>query len=212
MSGGWSDGDFNACQWRWAAETNDGANLKLEIFDQTNSGFGNNITGKYACGELQSLSSQSYGLYQVSMRTVAGSGLNTAFFTYTSSPTWDEIDIEMLGLHPTQMSPNYFTGGSNAGLKPINLGFDSSVAFHTYGILWQPTSITWYVDNKQVFKNAPSAKIPSHPSRMYTEFWAGGASENGWLGKFTYTKPLAAEYQWASFTPISDPHVQALIK
>jgi endo-1,3-1,4-beta-glycanase ExoK len=213
ISNGWSDGAWNACWWKPAQITPDGTNLKFSIASKADfKGIVNDIpTGKFACGELQSMTQQSYGLYEVNMKTAAGSGLNTAFFTYTSSPVWDEIDLEFLGLHPTQLSINYFTNGVNASLKPINLGFDASQAFHTYGLLWLPTGLTWYVDGKLVYRTQAAAKIPSHLSRMYPEFWAGAAAENGWLGAFKYSAPVSAEYAWVSFLPSTNPHVVAMV-
>lgn len=202
VSNGWSDGAWNGCWWKFAEIGKDGNNLKLSIQSKVDfTGAVDDIpAGKLACGEIQSWTRQNYGTYTVTMKTVSGAGLNTAFFTYNANPH-DEIDFEFLGLHPTQVSINYWVGGVNQSLAPVNLGFDASQAFHTYSLIYTPTSLTWLADGKQLFQTKSGAQLPTSLARMYLEFWAGAASENGWLGAFTYTKPVSAEYSSVSFTP-----------
>ena len=100
-----------------------------------------------------------YGTYQTRMRTAAGSGLNTNFFTYigpavTPGERWDEIDFEFLGKNPRTVQLNYYVDGKGGHEKIVNLGFDASEGFHNYSFVWSPLKIKWYVDGKLVHETA----------------------------------------------------------
>eukprot|EP01035_Chromulina_nebulosa_P047638 gene47638-64597_t len=54
---------------------------------------------KYVCGEVQTNQRFGYGAFEVRMKAVAGSGLNTGFFSYIGpvhKQPHDEIDFEVL--------------------------------------------------------------------------------------------------------------------
>jgi endo-1,3-1,4-beta-glycanase ExoK len=201
ISNGWSDGDWMACQWQTSAII---PQFLPNGIGHLNFTIGSKVglpKGKYACGELQSYTQQAYGMYQVNLKTAAGPGLNTAFFTYTANPH-DEIDLEFLGRSPRYVSLTYWVNGISSGSYIADLGFDSSADFHTYAFNWQPGSITWYADGKVLFQTKPGKVLPAHASKMYLELWAGAAAENAWLGAFKYTAPVTAEYSSVSFTTI----------
>ena len=65
----------------------------------------------YKGAEYRSEKSYTYGYYSVAMQAAACSGVISSFFTYTSNPKWDEIDIEFLGDDTTKVQFNYYTGG-----------------------------------------------------------------------------------------------------
>jgi hypothetical protein len=73
----------------------------------------------------------------------------------------------MYGTNTSQSSLGFFNGTSpsNTDLQQncgsVNLGFDNSIDFHTYDLIWAPNSLTWQVDG--VTKCTKTQNVPSHP-------------------------------------------------
>ncbi|MCH2547821.1 MAG: family 16 glycosylhydrolase [Alphaproteobacteria bacterium] len=196
---GWANGEHQSCEWRKSGIAIKDKRLIMTLSDQSG------LKHAYGCGEIQSRTRYGYGYYEVSMRSAAGSGINSNFFTYIGpphgEPAHDEIDFEFLGKDPRTVQLNYYVNGKGDHEKIIALGFDASEDFHRYAFDWRPDSITWYIDGVQVHQTAPHAEIPSHPSKIFFSVWSGASSVNDWLGPFSYTKPVAAEVEWVKFTP-----------
>ena len=55
----------------------------------------------------------------------------------------------------------------------MELGFDASVEFHTYGIDWRPGCISWLVDGVVVHWRASwdPTPIPHLPMRIHANVW-----------------------------------------
>jgi hypothetical protein len=153
-----------------------------------------------ASGQLNTAATYGYGLYQVSMQSAnATSGTNTAFFTYASNQ--DEIDVELLSDHNTQLSTNFYHKGIEGVTKIVNLAFDTSKAMHTYGINWTPTQIQWIVDGAVVATDTSAQyPLPISPTNLYVSLWTEGNIAS-WFGPLNYTTPLIAYYSNPSFTP-----------
>jgi beta-glucanase (GH16 family) len=158
----------------------------------------------YASGEYRTNNLYGYGLYEGRFKAAKGSGTVTSLFTYTGASDgqpWDEIDFEVLGKNTSQMQLNYFTNGVGGHETIINLGFDSSAAFHTYGFEYRSNYIKWFVDGVLVHTETGSrGPLPSHNMKLMVNFWPG-IGVDGWLGPFTYTSPLSAQYDWLKYTP-----------
>lgn len=199
ISDGWTNGSHQSCEWRKDAISVSGNDLQFTLSNK-----GGQIR-KYGCGEMHTNALSSYGLYETRMRSAAGSGLNTAFFTYvgppTGTPQWDEIDFEFLGKDPHTVQLNYYTNGKPLDGTIIQLGFDAAREFHNYSFDWEPNKITWYVDGKAVHETPAGANLPSHPGRIYLSLWSGSDSEDTWLGHFDYKLPTIAYYSWVKYTP-----------
>ena len=92
-------------------------------------------------------------------------------------------DVEFVGLYPTRMLTNvYFNPGDNGAAfsygyrgSPcwVELGFDASAKFHTYGIDWRPGCISWLVDGSVVHQRASwdPTPIPHLPMRLHANVW-----------------------------------------
>jgi len=136
------------------------------------------------------------------MKTSNASGTVSTFFTYidpTGNGTNDEIDVEIPGARSTTLEATYYRHGGSGIEHTINLGFDASAAFHTYGIQWLQNSINWIVDGKTVYTvNGSSSTLPTIPPYFMINFWTGVPS---WLGPFTYAAPVQAIYQNSKFIP-----------
>jgi len=199
VSSGWTNGDYQSCEWRADALAIHDGNLQLTLSDHGGK------QRPIGCAELHTNQHFGYGLYETRMRVAAGSGLNTAFFTYIGPtngvPHWDEIDFEFLGKDTHSVQTNFYTDGKAQGGPIVQLGFDASREFHNYAIDWQPTKIRWYVDGNLVRQSPDNAPIPSHPGSLFLSLWSGASQEDQWLGPFRYTEPVTAEVAWAAFTP-----------
>ncbi len=198
ISNGWTNGAIQSCQWMASAISADARNVKITLSDKGGS------VRPYGCGEMQSIKTYGYGTYSTSMKTASGSGLNSAFFTYTGTPGHDEIDFEFLGKNTHTVQLNYFASGIGGHEKIIDLGFDAAASFHSYAFTWTPSDITWYVDGKQVYKTKAGAKMPANPSKIYLQLWSGSSLVNGWLGAFNYKGPYNAEFAWVKFDPLAE--------
>jgi endo-1,3-1,4-beta-glycanase ExoK len=204
---GWTNGDPFDCGWQADNVLFDGGVMTLQLDD----------TGcpcserDYASGEYRSNGHYHYGTYTVRMKAVAQSGVVSSFFIYTGPSEdnpWDEIDIEITGNHPTQLQTNYYTNGVGGHEAVINLGFDASEAFHTYSIEWLPDAINWYVGDPPVLvhsEDGSNGDLPTTSGRIMMNFWPGTDSVNAWLGEFTYSTPIQAQYDFVSFEGVDWP-------
>ncbi len=104
--------------------------------------------------------SQEYGYFEMNAKLAGTSGFQDAFWLLPNSGPWPpEIDIE----EHNAASPNEvdFTNHGGDITTPTNNyniynGPDFSAAFHTYGLMWTPTTITWYLDGNAIY-SCPTA-------------------------------------------------------
>ena len=199
VSNGWTNGPHQSCEWRAENVATEDNKLLLTLSD--NGGKVRPI----GCAEIHTTDRLGYGLYQARLRTAAGSGLNTAFFTYIGPPhgvpEWDEIDFEFLGKDPSKVEVNHYAQGKLIKGKVVDLGFDSSREFHDYAFDWTKDTIIWLVDGKEVYKTPPGVSIPRNPGYLFLSLWSGSAVEDAWMGPFSYSKPVTAEIASARFVP-----------
>lgn len=203
---GWTNGGHFNCGWRADHVTFSGGLMSLTV---DNIPCPSGCSSKpYAAGEYRSNDFYGYGRYEVRMKPAKYSGAVTgSFFTYTgpsNGDPHDEIDIEFLGNDLTILQTNYFTNGTGGHESIVDLGFDASLAFHTYAFEWTPTSIKWFVDDDPVpvvIEDGSRGTLPTHPGRIELNVWPG-TGVDGWLGPFNYTGPFQAQYDWVRFTPI----------
>ncbi len=206
---------FNGWSWNAANWTNGGmfncgflpdhvtfANGKMTIKLDNQWSYGK----PYSSGEYRTNNTFGYGTFETSMKAVKKSGTVSSFFLYTGSP-WDEIDVEILGKNTNQVQFNYFVNGVGGHEKVVDLGFDASAGLHRYAIEWGPGWINWYVDGawkwgvNNAGLNAPyGAAMPSHPMQIMMNLWPGTGVDS-WLGPFSYSGTLYAQYDYVKFTP-----------
>lgn len=136
----------------------------------------------YRSGAVASTGSFTHGRFEASIRPAPGPGLVTGFFLHRPAPR-QEIDIEFVGSHPTRMLTNvYFNPGDDGtalsyGYRGspcwVELGFDTTAEFHTYGIDWRPGCISWLVDGTVVHQRVSwdPTPIPHLPMRLHANVW-----------------------------------------
>jgi beta-glucanase (GH16 family) len=118
-----------------------------------------------------------YGKVEARIKTIDGQGFWPAFWMLPTGGSWPcdgEIDIM------EQWGNNYFTnsttGAAHIGTCPYSQSthfYESSSSyissgsyadnFHTYSIIWKEDTISWYVDQSEIFSLNPSSywSIPS---------------------------------------------------
>ncbi len=201
ISHGWANGPHQNCTWAMA-NVKVSKGVELSLVDRPTPG------RPYTCGELQSRSFHGYGTYEVRMRAAAGSGMVSAFFTYTGPPhgadrPHDEIDVEVLGKNRKGVFLNYFVNG-RPHEQNVNFDFDAMEAFNDYAFEWLPGSIRWYANGRLVreVRKDRGDPIPSRKQKIYVSIWNGiGADQDVWLGRFSYPgRPLVAAYEYVAFT------------
>ena len=163
-------------------------------------------------GELRTIDSYLYGRFEVNMKSAAGGGYVSSFFTYhdhweDSSPDeWglltNEIDIEMTGNqdasvqftthHPGE--PNSWSYG-----EIIDVDFNPHIDFHDYAIEWTPYSIKWFVDNIEVYsqdQNIVDDLI--YPQKIMMNLWS--AVWIDWVGVWDPgTMPVNSYYNFVKY-------------
>lgn len=156
--------------------------------------------------EMQTADHYSYGRYEVIMRPARGSGLVSAFFTYTGSyfgDPHDEIDIEFLGTDTTRIHFNYFRKGRAGAYEIFDLPFDAAEADRLYAFEWTPDSITWFVEGVPIYQTpAGATDLPVAAGKIYMNAWAGADSIRQWTGDNTFRSGAGAHYSCVSFVPM----------
>jgi hypothetical protein len=107
--------------------------------------------------------SQAYGYFEMRAQLVKGDGFQDAFWLLPNSGPWPpEIDIEE---HPGSNlhEVDYTNHGDSNGTGATSEFYDDynapdvSAGFHTYGLMWTPTTLTWYFDGQQMYSCATSS-------------------------------------------------------
>jgi beta-glucanase (GH16 family) len=104
----------------------------------------------------------TYGLVEVDARIPRGDGLWTTLWLLPQDQSFPpEIDVaEVYGVTPDQLSVVYHPAPSGRAFKTVDTD-DLSSGFHRYAVDWQPDSITWYLDGKEVYEYR--GRTPSQP-------------------------------------------------
>jgi beta-glucanase (GH16 family) len=108
----------------------------------------------------------TYGYVQVVARLPGGTGTWPALWLLPQSQAWPpEIDMmENWGTSSTIRTTLHWStpsGPQQAG-EQVTSPTSLTTGWHTYGLLWEPGSITWYLDGEPVDSYTGSA-VPSQP-------------------------------------------------
>ncbi len=244
-SDGWTNGDVFNVVWTKSNVKFEDKLLKLSITKEDKNAWldDKEVTYNYTAGEARTQNYYGYGDYEVKMKPSANAGTASTFFVCTGpydekyvldeegkvvynedgsvkseKNPHDEIDIEFLGKDTTHVQFNFFVNGEGGNEYMYDLGFDASKEYHEYGFRWEKDSITWFVDDKPVYKvttdkNVETGsnvkvvdKLPSTPGRMLANYWCGNEKAEDWMGKYSgNTKDNGCEYQWISTTAEGKP-------
>ncbi|NLD91827.1 MAG: family 16 glycosylhydrolase [Fibrobacter sp.] len=167
-------------------------------------------TKQYNGAELYSLESVKYGRFDVRMKTIAGSGTVSSFFTYynesyVGSPEpWREIDIEVLGKSTSIWQSNIITG--NAASKVTSEGIHNfanlNQEYHTYSVEWTPDYIAWFFDGQEIRRTTGQQVTDCQTKNMSYRFnlWISDVPE--WVGAFN--ESILPVYQYINWMTYSE--------
>lgn len=165
----------------------------------------------YKGAELRTTQAVRYGRFEVRMKSTAGSGVISSFFTYVSQYTgvdsWNEIDLEWLGRYDDRVQFNTITPGQVNHEHVQLLNYNPNAEFHEYVFEWTPVSVIWFVDGVQVYQQSYPADSHiltlNRDQKIMMNIWP--SSNAGWAGDFNSNiLPVYAYYDWvkySSFTP-----------
>lgn len=205
---GWGNGGVFNTWWSADCVTYGEKTAKLSIKPNTDPENEDAEKYDYLGGEMRTYGYYGYGDYQVRMKPAKKDGTASTFFVctgeYDLNPItneknpWDEIDIEFLGQDTTKVQFNYFVNGVGGHEHMHDLGFDASEEFHNYGFRWAEDYITWFVDDKPVYRvEASEGKpMPAASGRILTNYWCGTDEAKGWMGSYSNPGDEGPEYEW----------------
>ncbi len=173
----------------------------------------------YSGAELYTRDTQMYGKYEARMYMAAGSGIVSSMFLYHNdsylggSEPWVEVDIEILGKAPTSFQSNIITGTADSkktSEKHHALSPAANEGYHTYGMEWTPTYVSWIIDGVTVRKtmtdsNDTKGQVAALIREQGLRFNLWSSESEGWVGAFDESiLPVHQYIDWVkvySYTP-----------
>ena len=143
---------------------------------------------KYTSGLLttQDSFSQLYGYFEIKAELPQGQGVWPAFWLLPSNGTWPpELDaFEAIGGDKIYQTTHTDSTGTATAV-----GFTTDVpglssGFHTYGVLWSPTTIGYYIDGVEVASMATPSDMNT-PMYMLVDLALGGSFPGNVSSSFT---------------------------
>lgn len=140
--------------------------------------------------------SQTYGYFEMRAELPAGQGFWPAFWLLPADGSWPpEIDVmEMLGHDPGtlyttvhSLAPGQ-TPGNHTMSQGISAVADMSGGYHTYGVDWQPDTLTFYFDGQEIYRTPTPAGLDK-PMYMIANLAVGGS----WPGDADASTPFPAQ-------------------
>ena len=140
--------------------------------------------------------SQTYGYFEVNAKLPDEQGLWPAFWMLPSSNVYtSELDVfEQVDNNPTTLvvtthgSTNGSWGADSQAVTVPNTG----TGFNTYGVDWEPTTTTFYVDGVEV-ATAPTPASMNNPMYMILNLAVGG--QGSWPGSPDSSTSFPADMQ-----------------
>jgi len=134
----------------------------------------------------------TYGYVEMKAKLTGGQGFLSTFYLFNQDfeKNKPEIDIiEYIGSRPDKAYQTYHYYDSNRARSSIgerhstptmesNLGFDLSTDFHTYGVLWEPGLVVWYIDGEEV-RRLTGVRISDEPMNIIAQLVVG----SDWIGE-----------------------------
>ena len=144
--------------------------------------------------------SQTYGYFEIRAEMPAGAGMWPAFWLLPADGSWPpELDApEVLGSNPNTI---YFSTHSTLqASQTVAVSVpNTSTGFHTYGVDWEPATITYYFDGVAV-ASLPTPADMDKPMYLLLELAVGG--KGSWPGAATgETGQLLVDYIRAYASP-----------
>jgi beta-glucanase (GH16 family)/regulation of enolase protein 1 (concanavalin A-like superfamily)/plastocyanin len=164
----------------------------------------------YVSGQLTTAHrhTQRYGYYELRAKLPPGKGLWPRFWLLTDDGVWPgEYDIfEVLGKEnpvTVHQTTHYRDASSSHGVDGFTYTgiVPTDGNFHTYGFLWTPETVTWYVDGVATYTQANRINIPMY---ALIDLTVGNDPNNWWPGNPDATTPWPANMELEYFRVYSN--------
>jgi beta-glucanase (GH16 family) len=161
--------------------------LRLTATKKATAGFtesGAPLTYPYTSGMVTTRKSFdfTYGYVQIEAKTPGGGGTWPALWLLAKSETWPpEIDImESWGTTRSIRTTVFWSAAGTVGFahKTATAKAELASGYHTYGLLWKPDSLTWYLDGKVVDRYT-GANVPDQPMYLLANLAIDGRAKSG---------------------------------
>jgi beta-glucanase (GH16 family) len=141
--------------WATSHVTVSGGLLQLNTYQDSNYG------NSWVSGGIGQLGSQTYGAYFVRSR-ITGPGPTVVQLLWPANNSWPpEIDFNESYGRTTDTSANvHYTSANLAVQRTLTIDMTQ---WHTFGVIWTPTSITYTVDGQVWATDTVAASIPNVP-------------------------------------------------
>jgi hypothetical protein len=124
----------------------------------------------------------TYGYVQVEAQDPGGIGTWPALWLLPKSGTWPpEVDIMENWGTTNSMQTTYHWGTAEApqqAAQPETTRSNLVSSYHTYGVLWEPGSLTWYLDGK-VIDRYKGSTVSSQPMYFLADLAIDGPAASG---------------------------------
>ena len=162
----------------------------------------------YRSGAITTFGSfaQTYGYFAVRAALPPGQGLWPAFWLEPANNIYScELDVfEQLGNDPnTIYSTTHGETGPNwvVNFNPVHVA-NTTTAFHTYGVDWEPNTTTFYFDGHETV-SVPTPGSMNGPMYMILNLAVGRAGS--WPGADTSTTPASMKIAWVRAYATANP-------
>ena len=139
--------------------------------------------------------SQKYGYFEGRFKVPMAKGFWPAFWMLPYPQHWPpEIDIfEMIKDDPKVYTTYHWSDGGHksSGKNWTDKDFSYSADFHTYGLLWEPDKIVWYIDGVERARFTDAKVIVSEPMYLLINF----GIDADWPGPCDATTPFPSYYE-----------------
>jgi beta-glucanase (GH16 family) len=161
----------------------------------------------YKGAEYRTKEAYTYGRFEARYKPPKGDGFLASFFTYhefTSSKEWNEIDFEILGRYDHDVQVTSIGPGQKIRNSHQWVEFNTHDDFHNYAFEWTPDYIAWFVDDKEIYRQAQEHIAEfKYDQKIMMNIWP--PEWEPWAGKLDErVLPVFAYYDWvsyASYTP-----------
>lgn len=164
---------------------------------------------------------QLYGYFEASMKLNSGLGVWPAFWLFNDTY---KREIDIMEAYP---GGGVASGWSDSGLHPINYGVTTweaaplrgadwastlanakptqrlDTGFHTYGVEWNSTTVTYYFDGDPILSHTHNG-IMNQPMLIILDLWFGSASNDPVLGQTPEGTTNSFEVDWVRSWELSN--------
>ena len=180
-------------------------------------GLSGSTAQQYVSGQLTTAHkfTQRYGYFELRAKLPPGKGLWSRYWFLTDDGAWPgEYDaFEVLGREnpsPAHQTTHYRNTNTSHGIDGFTYsGINAADGnFHTYGFLWDPKTVTWYVDGVATLKQDNRINQPMY---ILLDLAVGNDPQNTYPGSPDGTTPWPANMEMDYFRVYSaDPSLPSV--